>query len=392
MTSTPAALTTSSEALFAFSGDGGGGTPIASFRCAVDGAAPAPCTSPFDQSGFADGSHTFAVAAVDAAGNADQTPATFMWTVDTTPPVFTVPANLTVEATGPGGAAVAFSVPATATDNIDGAGVDPVLCDAASGALFHLGLTTVTCRAQDRAGNAAVASFTITVRDTTAPTLSLPGTVTVVATSPAGANVVYSVSAVDAVEGVTAVVCVPTSGTVFPIGMTTVSCATQDTRGNAASGAFQIVVTPPMNVGLMIGLAELDTIAVRNQFVFVIGENSTGGEAGGIEYVRTTSPFGRPVTTDVFVSTQISSVAFYDAPGTTPGPGVQPPVDQVTFSGAGTWNGQPGYTFTVQATDAGEPGPGRDQFAIVIRNPAGTIVAIVSGRISAGNIESVKVP
>jgi len=50
--------------------------------------------------GISDGSHTFAVRAIDAAGNVDPTPATFNWTVttsgpgvDTTPPETTILAN-----------------------------------------------------------------------------------------------------------------------------------------------------------------------------------------------------------------------------------------------------------------------------------------------------------
>jgi alpha/beta hydrolase family protein/HYR domain-containing protein len=79
--------------------------------------------------------------------------------VDTTPPVLTVPANITAEATGPSGAAVTFS--ATATDNWD---PNPnVVCTPRSGSTFPLGLTTVQCTATDASGNAANGSFTVTV-------------------------------------------------------------------------------------------------------------------------------------------------------------------------------------------------------------------------------------
>jgi hypothetical protein len=56
------------------------------FDCRMDGAAFAPCTSPQAYSGLADGSHTFRVRAVDAAGNADATPATATFAVDTSVP------------------------------------------------------------------------------------------------------------------------------------------------------------------------------------------------------------------------------------------------------------------------------------------------------------------
>lgn len=59
------------------------------FRCDLDGA-PAGCTSPLEHEGLAAGMHVFSVAAIDAAGNADPTPATVSWTVDLTPPSLSV--------------------------------------------------------------------------------------------------------------------------------------------------------------------------------------------------------------------------------------------------------------------------------------------------------------
>jgi hypothetical protein len=79
---------TAASATFAFASSEGG----ASFRCSLDGGAPAPCGSPQTYGSLAAGPHSFTVAAVDAAGNADATPASYAWTVaavggrDTTPP------------------------------------------------------------------------------------------------------------------------------------------------------------------------------------------------------------------------------------------------------------------------------------------------------------------
>jgi hypothetical protein len=56
------------------------------FQCSVDGAAPAPCTSPLTTAPLPDGTHTVAVQAIDASSNADPTPATRSFTVDTTAP------------------------------------------------------------------------------------------------------------------------------------------------------------------------------------------------------------------------------------------------------------------------------------------------------------------
>ncbi len=84
---------------------------------------------------------------------------------DTTPPALTLPANQTLEATGPDGAAADFA--ASAVDTRDG--TVPVSYSHAPGSVFPLGMTTVTVTARDAAGNAATGTFTVTVRDTTAP-------------------------------------------------------------------------------------------------------------------------------------------------------------------------------------------------------------------------------
>ena len=68
---------TGSSATFAFSASEAG----ARFECSLDGGAFAACSSPATFSGLAAGPHTFAVRAVDAAGNADPTPATRSFTV-----------------------------------------------------------------------------------------------------------------------------------------------------------------------------------------------------------------------------------------------------------------------------------------------------------------------
>lgn len=78
---------------------------------------------------------------------------------DVTPPTVTVPADITVDATGPEGATVTWT--ATATDNRHA--TLPVTCSPASGGRFAVGTTSVTCTATDGAGNTGSAGFTVTV-------------------------------------------------------------------------------------------------------------------------------------------------------------------------------------------------------------------------------------
>ena len=75
----PSGTTTSTSATFTFSSTETGST----FRCSLDNAAFASCTSPKSYSSLSAGSHTFRVEAIDRAGNTDPTPASRTWTVET---------------------------------------------------------------------------------------------------------------------------------------------------------------------------------------------------------------------------------------------------------------------------------------------------------------------
>lgn len=156
---------------------------------------------------------------------------------DTTPPVISGPGNITTEATGPSGAVVNFT--ATATDDVDGA--VPVVAMPESGSTFALGTTTVDLGASDSAGNQAFATFTVTVQDTTPPIITTPADLTVEATGPDGADVNFSVSAADTVDGVVAATANPGAGT-FSIGTTVVNVSATDNAGNTANSSFNVTV------------------------------------------------------------------------------------------------------------------------------------------------------
>jgi len=81
ITEAPAAFSNQSAAIFRFTADEDGAT----FTCSIDGESPLPCESPYTRS-LGDGGHIFAVRATDAAGNADDTPAEHVWTIDTVAP------------------------------------------------------------------------------------------------------------------------------------------------------------------------------------------------------------------------------------------------------------------------------------------------------------------
>jgi hypothetical protein len=78
---------------------------------------------------------------------------------DTTGPALSLPSPIT-DATSPSGATVNYT--ATASDLVDGS--VSVHCSRASGTVFAIGTTTVTCSAQDAAGNSTSGTFTVLVR------------------------------------------------------------------------------------------------------------------------------------------------------------------------------------------------------------------------------------
>jgi hypothetical protein len=51
------------------------------FKCSLDGVGFATCVSPVEYAGLSEGLHTFAVQAIDQAGNVDPTPASYTWMV-----------------------------------------------------------------------------------------------------------------------------------------------------------------------------------------------------------------------------------------------------------------------------------------------------------------------
>ena len=126
-----------------------------------------------------------------------------------------VPANITTNATGPGGA-VATYTPPTATD--EGGETPPVVCLPASGSLFVIGTTTVTCTATDAddSNSPVIATFTVTVTGAQGQSQALRVVVSALPSSTA--KTVLSVQLADAIAaeqaGNTSRVCLDLSGLV----------------------------------------------------------------------------------------------------------------------------------------------------------------------------------
>lgn len=239
----------------------------------VDEDVPVVC-APASGSMFPLGATEVSCSAEDSRGN--RVSRSFEVTVvDTTAPVVTV-TPVTVEATSPDGAAVAYT--ATAVDLVDG--TVPVTCTPAPGSVFPLGASEVECEAVDAAGNWAVTRHGgITVVDTTAPTLSVPGSLTVTATSAAGAAVYYAVSATDLADPDPLVACSVASGAVVPLGTTTVTCTATDASGNTAQRSFTVTVQVAWS-GLAAPISVDGRAAFKSGSTIPVKFSLTGASAG----------------------------------------------------------------------------------------------------------------
>ncbi|WP_457095391.1 HYR domain-containing protein [Lysobacter sp. P5_B9] len=239
----------------------------------VDGGGTATC-APASGSTFALGTTLVTCSAADAAGN-DAVGTHFnVVVVDSTPPTIDARDDIVdIEATGPDGAAVIYNNPAT-HDLVDGNGV--ASCLPASGSVFGLGTTLVTCSATDAADNPAVDThFNVTVVDSTPPTIDPHGNVgPIEATSSLGAQVFYTSPAThDAVSGDDTASCTPTSGSIFALGETTVTCSASDAAGNAATPT-QFVVT-----------VRDSTPPTIDPHADILGVEATGPDGAAVPYV-----------------------------------------------------------------------------------------------------------
>jgi hypothetical protein len=207
---------------------------------------------------LSEGGHTFQVRALDASGG-QSPPTTVGWTIDVTPP--TLPVDVVAEATSPAGAIVVFA----AADNLDPS--PDLSCTHSPGSTFPLGATAVACTAEDAAGNVnAGGAFTVTVRDTTPPTLESHADVIAAQQSPQGAVVDYALpDAKDAADPSPVVRCDPAPGELFPLGETSVECVATDASGlTSAKENFRVIVQAgptPAKPGITTSVPRLTTRA-----------------------------------------------------------------------------------------------------------------------------------
>ena len=178
------------------------------------------------------GETTITWTATDSSGNSATATQTVS-VVDTTAPSITAPSAIQVEA--------------TSVDNIldignpvydDLVGIASVTNDAPDS--FPLGETTITWTATDSSGNFAIATQTVSVVDTSAPSITAPSTVQVEATGIEGNLAdIGQANGFDFVEIISITNNAPDS---FPLGETTITWTATDSSGNFATATQTVSV------------------------------------------------------------------------------------------------------------------------------------------------------
>jgi len=235
---------------------------------------------------YALGSTTVNVTATDCVGNSASD--TMIVNVqDTTAPVLTVPADIVAEATG--AQTTVATGTATATD------IFTVTITSDAPATYALGTTVVTWTATDANGNVSTSTQSVTVIDTTPPSVTAPADITIEATANPNTPYMLSISAIatDLIGVVSVTNNAPAS---YPFGVITqVTWTATDAAGNSATAVQNVVVQ--------------DTTAPVLTVPADIVAEATGAQ--------TTVATGTATATDIFTVTITSDAPATYALGTT---------------------------------------------------------------------------
>jgi uncharacterized repeat protein (TIGR01451 family) len=212
--------------------------------CAGDFAATASSTVDINTPG----SYTITYTASDPSGHAAAPVTRTVTVVDTTKPVISGVADVSVT-TGAGATSCSAVVSdaqlgtITASDSCGGP-LSVARSGVPAGNVFPVGSTTVIYTATDPSGNVATKTQTVTVADNTPPTISVPADIVVSLPLNSMATTVpvsYNVTAADNCTLASLNVS-PASGSSFSTGVTTVTATATDAAGNVTTSTFKVTV------------------------------------------------------------------------------------------------------------------------------------------------------
>lgn len=224
----------------------------------------------------------------------------------------------------------------------------------------NIGANNVIVTATDASGNSTTCTAVVTVVDQTAPTISCAANI-VVNNDPGQCGAVVSFAAPTATDGCSAVTLVRTdnnqslvSGSLFPVGTTTVSYKAQDASGNASSCSFTVtvmdaeapVITCPADISTPSAFGQ--TSVVVNYTMPSFTDNCSGAVMTQTAGIASGNVFPVGITTNSFTVTDVagnSAVCSFDVIVSNPwAPQANCPSDIVVNSDPGLCTGAATFT------------------------------------------------
>jgi len=234
----------------------------------------------------------------DTSGNT-ATDTQIITIVDTTQPEIIAPEDIIAEATGPTGMAISLGE-SSASDII---GVDSITNDAPE--IFLIGETVVIWTATDLHGNSASATQTVSVIDSTSPTITVPDNIIIEATT-LTLNVV-EIGMADATDAVGVASIENNMPEFFEVGETEVTWTATDAAGNTVTAAqlIKVVDTTPPTITPPESIVSEATSADSNILELTA---ATADDAVGVVSITHNAPDVFPVGDTIITWTATDSV------------------------------------------------------------------------------------
>ncbi len=361
------------------------------------------------------GSYTIAIAVADASGNTANTNVSLSVVDATAPTLLSTPAPITISA-GSDCQAVVPNVLSgvTATDNCTPANQLVLTQSPTAGSTVGTGQYTITVTAADAAGNTSTGSVSLTVVDTTPPTIiSAPGPITLSAGANcqvAVPNVLSNIVASDNCTPTNQLVMSqnPVAGTIVGTGQYTISVTVADVAGNASSTNVSLtvvdttaptIVSTPAPITISVGancqasvpnvlanIVATDNCTPANELA-LSQSPAAGTTVGTGQYaitVKVTDAAGNSTTSSVSLTvadTTPPSIVSVPAPVTiSSGPNCQASVPNVLANVVATDNCTPANQLALSQSPAAGTTVSTGQYGITIT------VTDAAGNSSTGNV------
>ena len=341
------------------------------------------------------GTYTVTITATDGASNTGS--CSFSVTVtDQTAPSISCPANATVAASANCTASLAsYTAAATATDNCT---ANPTKTQSpAVGTTLSLGAQIVTLTATDAAGNTGACSFSVTVVDQTAPSISCPANATVAASANCTASLASYTAAATATDNCTAnptKTQSPAVGTTLSLGAQIVTLTATDAAGNTGACTFSVTVTD--QTGPAINCPANATVAAGANCTASLASYTAAATATDNCTANPTKTQSPAVGT-IITGAQIVTLTATDAAGNTgvcsftvtvddqTAPSISCPTNATVAAGANCTATLASYTAAATATDNCTANPTKTQSPAASTIITGTQIVTLTATDAAGN-------